>query len=235
MSNLIEELKRRNVIRVGLAYLVAAWVVLQIADLVLENIGAPDWVMQTLMLVSALGFPVVLLFSWAFELTPEGIKREKDVAHGESITRHTAHKLDRMTVGLLFVVVLLVVVERMVPGETAPEPAPETAAEAVAEKSIAVLAFQDLSPEGDQEYFAEGISEELLNVLAQIPDLKVAGRTSSFALTRGATSGRSARSWRRHISSKAPYGRPATVFVSPRSWSRRTTGSTCSPGTTTAS
>ena len=80
LSNLIEELKRRNVIRVGLAYLVAAWVVLQIADLVLENIGAPDWVMQTLMLVSALGFPVVLLFSWAFELTPEGIKREKDVA-----------------------------------------------------------------------------------------------------------------------------------------------------------
>jgi TolB-like protein/Tfp pilus assembly protein PilF len=181
LSNLIEELKRRNVIRVGLAYLVAAWVVLQIADLVLENIGAPDWVMQTLMLVSALGFPVVLLFSWAFELTPEGIKREKDVAHGESITRHTAHKLDRMTVGLLFVVVLLVVVERMVPEETAPEPVPETAAEAVAEKSIAVLAFQDLSPEGDQEYFAEGISEELLNVLAQIPDLKVAGRTSSFA------------------------------------------------------
>jgi len=181
LSNLIEELKRRNVIRVGLAYLVAGWVVLQIADLVLENIGAPGWVMQTLMLLLALGFPLVLLFSWAFELTPEGIKREKDVAHGESITRHTAHKLDRMTVGLLFVVVLLVVVERMVPEETAPEPAPETAVEAVAEKSIAVLAFEDLSPEGDQEYFAEGISEELLNVLAQIPDLKVAGRTSSFA------------------------------------------------------
>ena len=179
MSNLIEELKRRNVIRVGLAYLVAAWVVLQIADLVLENIGAPDWVMQTLMLVSALGFPVVLLFSWAFELTPEGIKREKDVADGESITRHTAHKLDRMTVGLLFVVVLLVVVERMVPEEDVPEAAPAMAA--VTEKSIAVLAFEDLSPEGNQEYFAEGISEELLNVLAQIPDLKVAGRTSSFA------------------------------------------------------
>ena len=83
MSNLVEELKRRNVIRVGIAYLVAAWVVLQIADLVLENIGAPDWVMQTLMLVLALGFPVVLLFSWAFELTPEGIKREKDIFHGE--------------------------------------------------------------------------------------------------------------------------------------------------------
>ena len=181
MSNLVEELKRRNVIRVGIAYLVAAWVVLQIADLVLENIGAPEWVMQTLMLVLALGFPVVLLFSWAFELTPEGIKREKDIPPGESITRHTAHKLDRMTVGLLFVVVLLVVVERMVPEEDASESEPEPVAAAVAEKSIAVLAFEDLSPEGNQEYFAEGISEELLNVLAQIPDLKVAGRTSSFA------------------------------------------------------
>jgi TolB-like protein/Tfp pilus assembly protein PilF len=181
LSNLVEELKRRNVIRVGIAYLVAAWVVLQIADLVLENIGAPDWVMQTLMLVFALGFPVVLLFSWAFELTPEGIKREKDIPPGESITRHTAHKLDRMTVGLLFVVVLLVVVERMVPEQDASESEPEPVAAAVAEKSIAVLAFEDLSPEGNQEYFAEGISEELLNVLAQIPDLKVAGRTSSFA------------------------------------------------------
>jgi TolB-like protein/Tfp pilus assembly protein PilF len=181
LSNLVEELKRRNVIRVGIAYLVAAWVVLQIADLVLENIGAPEWVMQTLMLVLALGFPVVLLFSWAFELTPEGIKREKDIPPGESITRHTAHKLDRMTVGLLFVVVLLVVVERMVPEEDASESEPEPVAAAVAEKSIAVLAFEDLSPEGNQEYFAEGISEELLNVLAQIPDLKVAGRTSSFA------------------------------------------------------
>jgi len=180
LSKLVEELKRRNVIRVGIAYLVAAWVLLQIADLVLENIGAPDWVMQALMLVLALGLPLVLLFSWAFELTPEGIKREKDVTPGESITRHTAHKLDRITVALLFVVVLLVAAERLIPA--ADEPAQTAAAPAaVTDRSIAVLAFQDLSPGGDHEYFAEGISEELLNVLAQIPDLKVAGRTSSFA------------------------------------------------------
>ena len=181
MIKLFEELKRRNVIRVGIAYLVAAWVVLQIADLVLENIGAPDWVMQAIMLVAALGFPLVLLVSWAFELTPEGIKREKDVDRGESITRQTAQKLDRMTVGLLFVVVLFVVAERLIPAADTPEQAAAPATSDVAEKSIAVLAFEDLSPEGDQEYFAEGISEELLNVLAQIPDLKVAGRTSSFA------------------------------------------------------
>ncbi len=181
MNKLFEELKRRNVIRVGIAYLVAAWVVLQIADLVLENIGAPDWVMQVIMLVAALGFPLVLLVSWAFELTPEGIKRENDVDRDESITRQTAHKLDRMTVGLLFVVVLMVAAERLIPAADTPEPAAAPAETAVAEKSIAVLAFEDLSPGGDQAYFAEGISEELLNVLAQIPDLKVAGRTSSFA------------------------------------------------------
>jgi TolB-like protein/Tfp pilus assembly protein PilF len=172
LGKLIEELKRRNVIRVGIAYLVATWVLLQIADLVLENIGAPDWVMQSLMLVLALGFPPVLLFAWAFELTPEGIKRERDVVRDQSITRRTGHKLDRVTIGLLIVVVVLVVAERMMPAAEKPQPPPAAAA---------VLAFEDLSPEGDQEYFAEGISEEILNVLAQIPDLKVAGRTSSFA------------------------------------------------------
>jgi TolB-like protein/Tfp pilus assembly protein PilF len=177
MRKLIEELMRRNVIRVGIAYLVAAWVLLQFADLVLENIGAPAWVMQALMLVLVLGLPPVLLFSWVFELTPEGLRREKDIAPGESITRHTAHRLDRLTVGLLIVVVLIVAAERLIPAGDAPEPAPATAID----KSIAVLAFHDLSPAGDQGYFAEGISEELLNVLAQIPDLKVAGRTSSFA------------------------------------------------------
>jgi TolB-like protein/Tfp pilus assembly protein PilF len=179
LSKLLEELQRRNVIRVGIAYLVAAWVLLQIADLVLENIGTPDWVMQSFMLVLALGFVPVILFAWAFELTPEGIKLEKDVDRSGSITRQTGQKLDRVTITLLLFVVVLVVAERMMPAAESPESVPETTV--VTEKSIAVLAFEDLSPDGDQEYFAEGISEEILNVLAQIPDLKVAGRTSSFA------------------------------------------------------
>lgn len=177
LNNLFQELMRRNVIRVAVAYAVAAWVMLQIADLVLDNIDAPDWIMQVFMLALALGFPVVVIFSWAFELTPEGLKREKDVHRDESVTRATAHKLNRITIGLLVVVLTIVVAERFVP--SAESPRTDTAE--VADKSIAVLAFQDLSPGGDQEYFAEGISEELLNVLAQIPDLKVAGRTSSFA------------------------------------------------------
>ena len=183
MGKLLEELKRRNVIRVAVAYVVASWVVLQVADLVIDNIDAPDWVMQVFMLFLALGFPLVVMFSWAFELTPEGIKRESEVVRSESITRQTARNLDRLTIGLLLLVLVVIGVERMIPRSgDAPAVSDETVMTTDgAEKSIAVLAFEDMSPGGDQEYFAEGISEELLNVLAQIPDLKVAGRTSSFA------------------------------------------------------
>ena len=181
MGQLFTELKRRNVIRVSVAYLVASWVILQVADLVLENIGAPEWVMKAFMLALGLGFLLAIVFSWAYELTPEGIKRERDVDRTQSITHETAHKLDRVTIGLLLFVLLLIGAERfLLPEPTAEEPAEMPTAQ-VSDKSIAVLAFSDLSAAGDQEYFAEGISEELLNVLAQIPGLKVAGRTSSFA------------------------------------------------------
>ena len=183
MGQLFDELKRRNVIRVAVAYVVAAWVVLQVADLVLDNIDAPSWVMQVFMLALGLGFPLILIFSWAFELTPDGLKREKDVDRSESVTARTAQKLDRLTIGLLVAVLAVFAIERLVPdGPGEPATSADSAGAAqVVDQSIAVLAFDDLSPDGDQEYFAEGISEELLNVLAQIPDLKVAGRTSSFA------------------------------------------------------
>jgi TolB-like protein len=181
LGQLFTELKRRNVIRVSVAYLVASWVILQVADLVLENIGAPEWVMKAFMLALGLGFLLAIVFSWAYELTPEGIKRERDVDRTQSITHETAHKLDRVTIGLLLFVLVLIGAERfLLPEPTAEEPAEMPTAQ-VSDKSIAVLAFSDLSAAGDQEYFAEGISEELLNVLAQIPGLKVAGRTSSFA------------------------------------------------------
>ena len=92
MGRLFDELKRRNVIRVAVAYLVASWLVLQVADLVLENIGAPEWVMQVFLLIFFLGFPFALIFSWAYELTPEGLKREKDVIRDASITGDTGRK-----------------------------------------------------------------------------------------------------------------------------------------------
>ena len=185
MAKLFDELKRRNVIRVAAAYIVGAWVLLQVADLVLDNIGAPDWVMKVLLLVCTLAFPLVVAFSWAFELTPDGIKRETEVERSTSITHETAKKLDRITIALLILVIVLVAVDRFLPATATREAADTITAVSpdatVSEKSIAVLAFADLSAEGDQGYFADGISEELLNTLAKIPDLKVAGRTSSFA------------------------------------------------------
>ena len=180
LGQFFEELKRRNVFRVAVAYVIASWLVLQVADIVLQGIEAPAWVMKVFMLVLALGLPFVLLFSWAYELTPEGLKKEKDVDRTESITPETGRKLNIITIGMVVAVLAVVVIERTV---MRPEPAPVTTAPvtAAAEKSIAVLAFEDLSPEGDQEYFADGLSEELLNVLAKVSELKVAGRTSSFA------------------------------------------------------
>jgi TolB-like protein len=179
MGRLFDELKRRNVIRVALAYLVASWLVLQVADLVLENIGSPEWVMQVFLLIFFLGFPLALIFSWAYELTPEGLKRESDVHRDSSITGDTGRKLDMVTIGMLVAVLLFVGFERNFRSSSGTDTA--ISSTVAVENSIAVLAFQDLSPDGDQAYFAEGLSEELLNVLAQVAELSVAGRTSSFA------------------------------------------------------
>lgn len=184
-----EELKRRNVFKVGLAYVVSAWVLLQVVDLVLENIAAPDWVMKVFMLALAIGFPLALLFAWAFEMTPDGIKLEKDVDKSQSITRQTGQRLMRNTAIALAIAVVLLLVDRFTmeppseaqaPSAAAGQTITENTAPGSTEKSIAVLPFVDMSPDGDQAYFADGISEEILNVLVKTHSLKVAGRTSSF-------------------------------------------------------
>ncbi|MDH4020855.1 MAG: hypothetical protein OEU84_14770, partial [Xanthomonadales bacterium] len=184
-----EELKRRNVFRVGIAYAVSAWVLLQVVDLVLENIEAPALVMQVFMLALAIGFPIALIFAWAFEMTPEGVKLEKHVDRSQSITHKTAQRMNRNIIIALVIAVALLLVDKFRP-ETEIDTEPESVkAESVdipapgpeqKEKSIAVLPFVDMSPEGDQAYFADGISEEILNVLVKTHTLKVAGRTSSF-------------------------------------------------------
>jgi TolB-like protein len=179
--SVFEELKRRNVFRVAIAYLIAAWLVLQVSELVLEAIEAPAWVLKVFLLIFALGFPIALLFSWAYELTPEGVKREKEVDRTESVTPDTGKKLNQITIGMIIALVLFIAFDRMNQPQSASDSQNDVAVAVTAEKSIAVLAFEDLSPGGDQEYFADGLSEELLNVLAQNPDLQVAGRTSSFA------------------------------------------------------
>jgi TolB-like protein len=179
--SLFVELKRRNVFRVALAYLIAAWLILQVSQLVLETIEAPAWVLKVFLLLFALGLPISLMFSWAYELTPDGLKREEDVDRSSSVTQGTGKKLDQITIAMVIALVVFVAVDRTYYATPA-QPAAEASSDAkIAEKSIAVLAFEDLSPDGDQEYFADGLAEELLNVLARMPDLQVAGRTSSFA------------------------------------------------------
>ena len=192
-----EELKRRNVVRVGIAYTVTAWLVLQLADIVIDNIPAPDWAMQTIMLVLAGGLPIALVFAWAFEMTPEGLKKEKDVDRSQSITPKTGRKLDRAIIVILALALGYFVWDKVSSTGAAPGPEvasgesvsgePESQAESkpssaaeIPEKSIAVLPFVNMSSDEDQEYFSDGISEELLNVLAKYPGVQVAARTSSF-------------------------------------------------------
>jgi TolB-like protein/Tfp pilus assembly protein PilF len=195
----IKELKRRNVIRVAIAYAVGAWLLAQAADLVLDVMGAPDIILRSLVAILALGFVPAVIFAWAFEITPEGIKKEKDVDRTRSITNQTAKKLDIATMALVIGAILLLAVDRMLPEQGVPDVKEKgsdpisSQASAAADapggkldptpltRSIAVLPFVDMSPAKDNEYFTDGLTEELLNILAQIKSLQVAGRTSSFA------------------------------------------------------
>jgi TolB-like protein/tetratricopeptide (TPR) repeat protein len=178
--SIFTELRRRNVIRVAIAYLVTAWLVAQVAELALESFGTPDWVMKTLLFMLAIGLPFVLIFAWAFELTPEGIKREKDVDRSQSITQETGRKLTYTIIGILVVALVLSIATRGVRfGDEDPVQQPEAVANA--QKSIAVLPFVNMSDDPDNEYFSDGISEELLNVLVKVEGLRVASRTSSFS------------------------------------------------------
>jgi len=172
------ELKRRNVFRVGIAYLISAWLLAQIADLLIDNIGAPDWVMKTLFVVLGLGFFLALIFAWAFEMTPEGVKRESQVDRSQSITKVTGRKLDRSIIVVLALALGYFAWDKY-SSVTQPAVTPVAEPEAIG-KSIAVLPFVNMSADQNNEYFSDGLSEELLNLLAKVDGLKVAARTSSF-------------------------------------------------------
>ncbi len=204
MSSLFTELRRRNVFRVGAAYVVTAWLVAQVAELGLEAFEAPPWVLKVLLLALGIGFPIALVFAWAYELTPDGLKREREVDRSQSVTADTGRKLDRVTIAAMGLVIAFLLADRFLfsgeeqapAGEQArTEPteqarsAPETAetrgasperAASVPEKSVAVLPFADLSQSQDYGWFVDGLTEEVLNALAQTPDLLVSSRTSSF-------------------------------------------------------
>jgi len=174
--SLIAELKRRNVFRVGAAYAIVAWLLIEVASVVLPTFKAPEWVLQVCTFLVIFGLPLALILAWAFELTPEGIKRETAVDPAESITHHTGRKLDFAIIGLLVIAVAYFAVDKFVlEAESVP------AAESVErEKSVAVLPLIDLSPAGDYAWFSDGLSEEILNSLAHLPELMVSARTSSF-------------------------------------------------------
>ena len=188
-TEILAELKRRNVIRVAGLYGVVAWLLAQAASLMESALALPAWFDAVVVSLLLIGLPLALVFSWAFEITPEGLKRTAEVPEGASIAPKTGRKLDIALIGAVVALCVVIAADRFIapaaPDATADTTAsvnPSPGADALqADNSIAVLPFADMSSEKDQEYFSDGISEELLNVLAQVQGLRVAGRTSSFA------------------------------------------------------
>ena len=190
MPSLLVELQRRNVFRVGVAYCVLGWLVIQITDTVAPALRLPDWTLTVVTWFGVIGFPFVLLFAWAFEMTPEGLKRTEDVSPEESVTRDTGRRLTQITLALMAGVIVFLLVDRqglLGPVEqeaaspvVAPEPVPVTAPVDDVLDSIAVLPFVNMSADQENQFFGDGLAEEILNQLAAIEELRVAARTSSF-------------------------------------------------------
>jgi len=184
----IKELKRRNVFKVSFAYVIIAWLLAQVADLMVDNFGAPDWVIKSFLGFLVIGFPLAIFFAWAFELTPEGVKRESEVDRSQSIAAQTGQKLNYSIMVIMAIALTWFAWDRFgarpettATAEETSVAAAETAKMPVATvKSLAVLPFVAMSSGADDEYFADGLTEEILNSLAQLPELLITARTSSF-------------------------------------------------------
>jgi TolB-like protein len=170
--NFFAELKRRNVYKVAVAYAVVAWLLMQIASQIFPFFEIPNWGVRLVVLLLIIGFPVALILAWAFELTPEGIKRAGEVAPNESIRRRTGRKLDFLIIAVLLLVIGALVYQRFHPQRA-------TVTSTVPNKSIAVLPFENLSSDKENAYFTDGIQDEILTKLASIADLKVISRMST--------------------------------------------------------
>src|SRR5438445_6109816 len=184
--NFFAELKRRNVYKVAVAYAVVAWLLLQASSIFLPAFDAPPWVMKIFIIVIIFGFPVALILSWAFEITPEGIKLESEIEPNKSVTRRTGRKIVAVTIALavvaagLFVYQLVRPVGRSLQNVRQIEDGrPGGASLPISNKSIAVLPFENRSEDKANAYFAEGIQDEILTRLSKIADLKVISRTST--------------------------------------------------------
>jgi TolB-like protein len=177
LSQYFDELKRRNVFRVGAAYAVVGWLTIEVVDTLAPRMAMPEWVPGFFIMLVLIGFPIALLFSWAFEMTPEGLKKTAEVDTGESITATTGQKINYVIIAALAAVVLF---QQFAPSLSSITPFTSDASDAES-IAIAVLPFADLSAAGDQEYLGDGVAEEILNVLAAADGLKVTSRTSAFA------------------------------------------------------
>lgn len=180
--SLLNELNRRNVFRVAAAYGVVSWLLIQVTATLLPTFGAPDWVAKVLIVVIVMGFIPAIIVAWVYELTPDGLRRESDVTPEASIARDTGRKLDLITIIAVLAGIAFVGLTQFV--TPAPEDTlvnAEQVAPGIVDASVAVLPFANVSGNQDNEYFSDGLTETLLHMLAQVPDLKVAARTSSFA------------------------------------------------------
>ena len=186
----LNELKRRNVIRVGFAYIVASWLIIQVAETIFPLFGFGDTPARLVVVVLAIAFIPSLIFAWVFEITPEGLKKDADVVRDKSITQTTGKKLDRIILVVLALALAYFAFDKfvLVPArvaeiveETTQKIRSDVLVESYGDKSIAVLPFVDMSSDKDQEYMSDGIAEELLNLLAKIPELRVISRSSAFS------------------------------------------------------
>jgi len=177
------ELRRRNVFKVMVAYAIVGWLLIEMSATVFPALKLPEWTVTFVTALVLISFPIILIGAWAFEVTPDGIKRTREVPLEHSVTHITGRKFDFAIIGLLVLALVFVVVDNYVlRDEPAPAPSEQTRpAIQPVEKSIAVLPFVNMSSDPEQEFFSDGLSEEILNLLAKIPSLKVIGRTSSFA------------------------------------------------------
>jgi adenylate cyclase len=182
---LFEQLKQRNVFRVAALYLVVCWLILEPVHVVFHMLDVPVWATRLVLLVMAIGFPAAVIFAWVYEITPEGLKPTVEVPHGQSIRRLTGRRLDRAIIAVLVIALAYFVVDKFwltkrTASSISPAVTNRSQLPTMPEKSIAVLPFVDLSEKHDQEYFGDGMAEEILDILAKVPSLKVIGRTSSF-------------------------------------------------------
>ncbi len=191
LSGLIQELQRRNVFRIAAVYAVVGWLLLQLAVVLETTLLLPTWFDTLVTVLVLIGFPVALVLGWALEVTPDGVKATRTISGGDSVRAETGRKLDYVLITALGILVIVIIGDRLIPDkdtaiittveETTEEDKSISTETVEVEKSIAVLAFADLSPNKDQEYFSDGMAEEILNALVKVPELRVTGRTSSFS------------------------------------------------------